>query len=189
MEWRLLNTGAFSLPLYTTRQRFFATSTFALAWIVALSFSARSLLSYESAPGAVGKVPSTWPSRSKIQLSPNGDTLVMLAHPHCPCTRASIGELAQVIAHVQGKIKAYVLFLHPDDSPGDWDNTDLTRSAAQIPGVTLVADLNGVEARRFGAETSGQTLLFDSTGRLLFHGGITESRGHAGGNAGENAII
>ena len=53
----------------------------------------------------------------------------------------------------------------------------------------MVSDLDGAEARRFGAETSGHTLLFDLDGNLLFSGGITQSRGHAGGNAGESAIV
>jgi hypothetical protein len=65
----------------------------------------------------------------------------------------------------------------------------LRRSAAEIPGVSVLSDPDGAEARRFGAQTSGHTLLFDHTGRLLFSGGITQSRGHAGDNAGESAIV
>jgi hypothetical protein len=100
-----------------------------------------------------------------------------------------MNELAQIMAQVQGKVRAYVLFLKPQSSTTEWDDTDLRQSAAAIPGVTVVSDLDGVEAHRFGAETSGHTLLFDSTGRLLFSGGITESRGHSGDNAGESAIV
>jgi hypothetical protein len=55
--------------------------------------------------------------------------------------------------------------------------------------VKVVFDPDGVEARRFGAETSGHTQLFGTSGRLLFSGGITASRGHAGSNTGESAII
>ena len=44
------------------------------------------------------------------------------------------------------------------------------------------------QARRFGVETSGQTLLY-AGGSLAFSGGITGSRGHAGTNAGETALI
>lgn len=122
-------------------------------------------------------------------MSASGDTLIMLAHPHCPCTRASVSELANVMARVQGKVRAYVLFLKPHDSDHSWDDTDLRRSAAAIPGVAVLSDIDGVEAKRFGAETSGHTMLFNPSGRLLFSGGITESRGHAGGNAGESAIV
>jgi hypothetical protein len=93
------------------------------------------------------------------------------------------------MARLQGKVITYVLFLKPSASGADWDDTGLRRSAAAIPGVTVLTDLDGAEARRFGAETSGHTLLFDAAGHLLFSGGITESRGHAGDNAGESAIV
>jgi hypothetical protein len=90
------------------------------------------------------------------------------------------------MARVSGKASAYVLFVQLNDH---WATSDLQRTAEKIPGVTLVADANGMEAARFGAETSGHTLLFDRDGRLLFSGGITSSRGHSGHNAGERAII
>jgi hypothetical protein len=72
--------------------------------------------------------------------------------------------------------------------PG-WEQTDLWRAAAALPGVTVLRDDEGIEARRFGVETSGQTLLYDRRGTLVFSGGITGSRGHAGDNAGEAALI
>lgn len=93
------------------------------------------------------------------------------------------------MARVQGKVRGYVLFIKPPGAGRDWDDTDLRQSAGQIPGVQVMTDVDGVEARRFGAETSGHTLLFDANGRLLFSGGITEARGHAGGNVGESSII
>ena len=52
-----------------------------------------------------------------------------------------------------------------------------------------MTDENGLEAARFGAQTSGHTLVFDSNGRLVFSGGITATRGHVGANAGENAVL
>jgi hypothetical protein len=176
-------------PMQTRSKTILATVLFATAWIGALSLGLGALLNYESAPGREGSVPSSWPVGSKIQLAANDHTLVMLAHPRCPCTRASVGELAQIMARVQGKVDAYVLFLKPQNSGPDWDDTGLRRSAAQIPGVTVLSDGDGAEARRFGAETSGHTFLFDHRGRLLFSGGITQSRGHAGDNAGESAIV
>jgi hypothetical protein len=67
--------------------------------------------------------------------------------------------------------------------------TDLWDSAGQIPGVAAVADEDGAEAHRFSAATSGQVVLYDSSGRLLFSGGITASRGHSGDNVGRRAIV
>ena len=170
------------------RIQIWGTAVVAIGWCAGIAFGLRGLLNYESAPGAVANVPKTWPA-SGVSLAADGLTLVMLAHPHCPCTRASVGELAEVMARVEGKAKAYVLFAKPEGSGADWDDTSLRRSAAAIPGVTVLSDTDGVEASRFGAETSGHTLLFAPDGRLLFSGGITLSRGHAGDNAGAAAIV
>jgi len=65
----------------------------------------------------------------------------------------------------------------------------LWRSATAIPSVTVHEDPDGAQARLFGAETSGDVLLYDMRGQLMFQGGITGSRGHVGDNAGESSII
>ena len=161
----------------------------AVIWAGAIAVGLRLLLTYETSPGRVGAVPRSWPANSRIRLADDRPTLVMLAHPQCPCTRASVAELAQVMARAQDKVRAYVLFYTPRESGADWQNTDLRRTAAQIPGVTVLSDVDGAEAERLGAETSGHTFLFDQSGRLLFNGGITASRGHSGDNAGESAIV
>lgn len=147
------------------------------------------LWSYENAPGLAAMPPGEWPSSSRIQLATDQPTLVMLAHPHCPCTRASIGQLASIMAHSQGRLRAYVLFLKPKGSSDDWQKTDLWQSASHIPGVNVINDSDGDEARLFSAATSGQAMLYNTQGRLLFSGGITGSRGHFGDNAGQDAIV
>jgi hypothetical protein len=158
-------------------------------WLLIVGGGLSVLWGYENAPGIAAEPPHTWPADSQIQRAPDGYTLVMLVHPHCPCTRATIGELAQLMAHSQGRLTAYVLFLKPSGFSDDWEKTDLWQNAVSIPGVHAIADGDGVEARRFRAATSGQTILYDTKGRLLFSGGITESRGHSGDNAGRSAII
>lgn len=55
---------------------------------------------------------------------------------------------------------------------------------SELPGAGLVWDDGGLEAKRFGATTSGTVLLYDSEGKLLFQGGVTGSRGHEGDNYG-----
>lgn len=147
------------------------------------------MLDYETTPGIADSAPSRWPSGTPIQPVLDRATLIMLAHPHCPCTRASIGELAGLMAHVQDRLTAYVLFLQPEEFPDGWEKTDLWESAAAIPGVQVFSDKNGREARRFHATVSGQTLVYDAYGRLVFSRSITGSRGHAGDNAGRSAIF
>ena len=93
------------------------------------------------------------------------------------------------MAHAAGKVTAYVLFVKPPGAGVGWDDTDLRQSAAAIPGVTVLTDENEIEASRFGAQTSGHTLVFDRDGKLIFSGGITASRGHIGNNPGERAVL
>jgi hypothetical protein len=112
----------------------------------------------------------------------------MLAHPKCPCTRATVEELSKLMAHTQDRLKAFVLFVKPRGVPSDWDHTDLWQSASAIPGVTVLNDDDGVEAIRFDAHVSGQVMVYDREGKLVFQGGITESRGQIGDNAGRSAI-
>lgn len=160
-----------------------------ISWLLVISFGLWILWGYENTPCKAAQPPPQWPADSKIQPARDHATLVLLAHPHCPCTRATIGELASIMAHAQGRLTAYVLFLKPAGFSEEWEKTDLWRSAASIPGVTAVIDDEGAEADRFHAATSGQTLLYNAGGRLLFSGGITGSRGHFGDNAGQSAIV
>lgn len=169
-------------------KRFLVTAAFAVLWTGAVAFGLRTLFAYEHRPGAVGVVAKRWPGL-QVQLASDRPTLVMVAHPLCTCTRASMTELAQIMAAEHDKIAAYVLFITPENPDPNWNDTSLETEAAHIPGVTVVRDVDGAEARRLGAETSGHTFLFAPNGRLLFTGGITGSRGHEGENAGEDAIV
>jgi hypothetical protein len=158
-------------------------------WLVIVGSGLSVLLGYENTPAVAAEPSALWPADSQVQRTPGRATLVMVVHPHCPCTRASIGELALLMAQTQGRVVAYVLFLKPAGFADDWEKTDLWQSAASIPGVTPIVDYDGVEAGRFHANTSGQTVLYDAQGHLLFSGGITIARGHAGDNAGRSAIV
>jgi hypothetical protein len=159
-----------------------------LVWALCVTAGLRFMLNYERKAGAVGELPAAWPKSSAIARASDRPTLVLFAHPRCPCTRATMGELAQLTARTQDKLRVYVVFFKPEGGDADWTNTDLQRTAAAIPGITVLTDPAAVEAKRFGAQTSGHALLFGPDGALLFSGGITASRGHAGDNAGESAI-
>jgi hypothetical protein len=144
---------------------------------------------YEIAQGGVRPTPERWPSTARLNASRECDTLVMFAHPRCPCTRASIEELNRLLAKCEGKVATRVLFFQPSNYPPEWSRGSLWKSAAAIPGVIAQSDTDGLEARRFGAETSGFVVLYSVSGDLLFRGGITGSRGHAGDNAGVEAVV
>jgi hypothetical protein len=160
-----------------------------MLWLAAVGAGLWAVWAYDNRPGAVATAPSRWPVDSTLASNHDGPTLVFLAHPQCTCTRASLDELAEVLARARTKPRTFVLFLKPADVDNGWEQTELWRRAAQLPGATVLRDDEGVEARKFGVETSGQTLLYDKQGGLIFSGGITGSRGHAGENAGELALI
>lgn len=157
-------------------------------WTAAVAFGVSRMLAYETSPGIAASAPSQWPADSRINLSADHATMIMVAHPRCPCTRASMGELAKLMASIHGRVTVYVLFVKPAGMTENWEKTDLWREAEEIPGVTPLCDEGGSEATRFRAETSGQVILYDARGRLLFQGGITTGRGRAGDNRGADAI-
>jgi len=157
-------------------------------WLSVIVTSMICILGYSNTPGRTGMTPVHWPTDSRIALDAKHPTLIMFAHPRCPCTLASIGELDQLMADCEGRLTVQVWFVKLDGTPGNWLDTDLWRQASTIPGVKVYRDDGGVEARRFQAETSGQAVLYEPDGQLLFHGGLTISRGHAGDNPGLAAV-
>jgi hypothetical protein len=157
-------------------------------WLVGGLGGMTALARYSTSPGEPRAAPGRWPADSTLRPTPGRSALIMLAHPRCPCSRASLGELEQVMARAGDRVDAYVLFLRPEGESADWARGELWLRAASIPGVTVLEDEGGAEARRFGATTSGHVLLFDPEGQLRFSGGITASRGHAGDNSGRATL-
>ncbi len=144
---------------------------------------------YENGPGVSSTAGPSWPVQTRLVAATDRPTLVFLAHPQCSCTTASIGELAEALARADVKPKTYVVFLKPSSMPNGWEQTDLWTAAEALPNATIIRDDDGREAERFASVTSGQTLVYDATGALIFNGGITGARGHAGDNAGRSAIV
>jgi len=170
-----------------TKQRS-VSSVITLFWMGLTVWGTIAMTSYSLKTGVTGSPPAEWPGASKIVHSADCPTLVMFVHPRCPCSDASIGELALLMAHCKGRVNAHVLFVKPSGRTTNWVLTSMWREASQIPGVDVARDDVGREARIFGAATSGDVALFDSRGRLRFHGGITAARSHSGDNTGRDAI-
>lgn len=144
---------------------------------------------YKKQEGRSGSVVPLYPEESSLSRSPDRPTLVLFAHPKCPCTSATLQELARLMTVCRDKISAQVLFVMPPGLSHGWTQTSLAAQARTIPGVEVLEDWDGMEARRFGALTSGYVLLYDAQGHLLFRGGITSMRGHEGDNPGLSALI
>jgi hypothetical protein len=159
----------------------------AAAWLLGLAFGLQRLAAFENRPGPDSPFAAAWPTDAPT-LNSAGYTLAIFLHPKCSCSTATVAELDEIMAHDNNTIHAYVFAELPENAPADWQSAGLIASAKTIPHVTIVQDKNCHFADEFGARTSGQTELFDSTGKCVFSGGITPSRGHEGDSAGKSAI-
>ena len=157
-------------------------------WGTAVMAGTLNLVRYSNTPGPSASSAQMWPAGHQIPRTPNRANLVMAIHPDCPCSRASMNELEVLIARCHGKLSATVLFVAYLGHMQDITDSDLWQAANKIPDVTCVRDTNGKLSNLFNAKTSGQVFLYDNNSQLRFTGGITDSRGHAGDNAGLYAI-
>jgi hypothetical protein len=167
------------------------------AVIAVLGFSAIStligmwaLIAFEQTPGAVSAAPGRWPVSSAVKRVSGRPEIVVFVHPFCSCTDATIAELAHLSVREKPGAAApviTVLFYRPRSSA--WAPNGLWNKARDLEFAQVAWDDDGVEARRFGARTSGYVLLYNSSGSLLFRGGVTGSRGHRGDNYGLDELV
>jgi hypothetical protein len=156
--------------------------------VVAIVSGGFFLYRYELTPGRAGEVATHWPAEASFRFAESRPTLVMFVHPHCPCTRATVEELNRLLVRRLDQVKTFVVFVRPEGVEANWERTNLWRTVAALPGVHALCDEAGRDQKCFGASLSGETLLYDQTGRLLFRGGITPSRGHVGDNTSSEAL-
>jgi hypothetical protein len=159
------------------------------AWALSLAAGFAVVTMYDTTPSSAALAPLAWPVSTRIApAAPGRSTLLVFAHPKCPCTAATLADLALVLEHHRDALDARVLFVRPPGVESGWERTQSWERASHIDGVTMLVDEAGQEAERFGVKTSGQVLLFSPGGRLAFSGGITGSRGHEGANAALDAL-
>ena len=75
---------------------------------------------------------------------------------------------------------------------GDHDRSgeaEVRRRVSLWPQTRTFEDIAGHEMERFHVHTSGQILLFDRGGALLYNGGLTVARGHEGESAAQRMIL
>jgi hypothetical protein len=156
-------------------------------WLVSAGSGMALLARYSSQAGELTSPPERIASTREGSSRPF--RLMMFAHPHCPCTSASLRELARLMSRRRKEIDATVYFYTPADKPAAWAMGRLWNVAARIPGVRVEVDSDGRVARQFRSKTSGEIVLYDAMGHLRFHGGITQGRGHEGESRGKMAIM
>src|ERR1700704_5204871 len=120
--------------LFSIRAGMFRVSTVVavVLWIAAVGMGARTLLRYANTPARATSPPGNWPTDTRIRSAPGHPILLVFAHPECPCTRATLAELALMIAQLgasRDSVASYVLFSAPSTLLDGWDKSGLWQSA------------------------------------------------------------
>jgi hypothetical protein len=157
-------------------------------WGVAVVAGILYLEAYAADPGDHGAPEIQWPPGSRIPIDHHRPTLLVFLHPHCPCSQASLGELANIKDRCRDQVSVHAIVLNTPVLDR-WGGSEIESGLAGLADIHVHRDRGGAEARRFGVATSGHVLLYDPEGRLIFSGGITAARGHAGDNYGRAAVI
>jgi hypothetical protein len=158
-------------------------------WIATVAVAFESIRRFEVTPGLPASAPRDWPANTRVARTPGTWSLVMLVHPHCSCSRASVEELGAIIEKAPADVHTTVLVYRPHEMAAGWERTNVYDAATRLRRAHVVIDRDGAEAAIFGGFTSGQTFLYDGDGRLRFAGGVTSLRGHAGLNRGRADVI
>lgn len=149
-------------------------------WFVGVTAAMLAVWSYKTTDNGSPRAPATWPRTSSLQLAADRPSVIMFAHPHCPCTKASMAELARLADALGPRAAVQVVLVRPEGTEAGFEEGDVAERAAKIPGAKVVIDRDAREANRFVAKTSGSVVVYGATGTLLFTGGITSARGHEG---------
>ena len=166
-----------------------ATKATVLAvWLAVLAAGYAALGRFEGTPGERHVAPAIWPSASALPRDGERATLLMFVHPRCPCTAAGLQTLRELLERQPEACSARVLVVSPPGADKSFAAAALSRIAMELPAAEVCRDVDGAEAVRFGAATSGQTLLYAADGGLLFAGGVTPARGQQGESAAAAAL-
>ena len=179
MNSRLESAFAWRWPLCATT---------IVLWLGAIGAGLGALAWYENSPAATEQPLTEWPGGSAIHRSQPRIDVGAVCPPTLPLHAGEPWRIEE----------------NRRPLPADRHSLDRVfqtrRSGRRLGANRPVAcgqrdsrrPCHGRSGRRRGARfhvtTSGQTLLYSAAGELLFSGGITFARGHAGDNAGRTAI-
>jgi hypothetical protein len=157
------------------------------AWAIAVVGASGMLLRYEQTPGA-GDGGRRWPAGAPITLDGRKLTVVVVVHPRCPCTRATLHAIRDLVEEYPDAAGFHFALFCPANAGDEWTQSPNAQLAALVRGADLCKDTDGELCRLLGASTSGTVMVFDHSGANLFTGGVTPSRGHEGDNPGLDAL-
>ena len=153
-------------------------TVFLIMAALAVAFGWCQLFRFSAIPGEQFAAPAHLPVDRFTQSG--SPLLLVFIHPQCSCTYATLDQLDRIL-DLQSNVNPARVVLSSGlgtFKPETWLHTPFT----------LLVDADGALARRFGAATSGEIILYSADGRLLFQGGITAERAHVGDSVTANAL-
>jgi len=159
-----------------------------LIWLSAIALGYSWLFRYSFAAGKTMAAPSTIPESLAPAKPPARAQLFIALHPRCPCSRATVRELARILSRSADASEVTVLMYKPAGEPNGWIEGALLNDCRRM-NCRVRIDPDGRLAAGLGSLTSGGVALYGVDGKLHYQGGITASRGHEGDNIGESAVI
>jgi hypothetical protein len=146
-------------------------------WVTAMAAGFHQAMRWEFTPG---KSASGAETQNRAGAGPR---LVVCLHSQCPCSLATVENLSKLDRESRRKLAIAFVLTGPNVR-----SAPILKKVSQFSDADIRFAAEGEILARYGARTSGQALLYDSSGRLVFQGGLTDSRGTPGDSAGVRAI-
>ncbi|MEZ5427123.1 MAG: hypothetical protein R2747_12710 [Pyrinomonadaceae bacterium] len=156
-------------------------------WMIVIGVGFVWITDYSSRPSLPANISPHLPEGVFPEAVSDRPKILLFVHPKCVCSRATMSELARMVSDTEGLSEIKIFFYKPAGQSEEWVKTDLWEKARRIPGVSI-GTMNEDQINKFGVVTSGQVILYDGGGDLVFSGGITLGRGHEGKSKGREAI-
>lgn len=109
-------------------------------------------------------------SKKPEPINGNGLRAVMLVHPDCPCTEASLNVYRNAVLSSGRPIETLIVI------PGSRRTSRNIALAHNIPNAKVEFSSPEAIQRKFGISTSGHLLVWSGK-KLVFSGGVTDARG------------
>src|SRR5690606_15599713 len=93
--------------------------TVLVIWGLLLAGGFYALAKHQLTAGESGIAPKHWPAASQLRAAPQGYTLVVFAHPKCPCFRTSAEALQRLVTG-QPTLHCVVVAAHPARQRDEW---------------------------------------------------------------------
>ncbi len=148
-------------------------------WIGGICAGTIAMLEHGFDPGKKCDAPLNIPPElTALSRNDKPLTVFIAVHPDCPCTGASLEQLDHLLARNPDSVE--VVGIVRANDPWQSKSSSYWKRLEAIPNAHPVADPEGKFAALLGTYVSGSTVAYGQRGNLLFQGGVTASRGHAG---------